>query len=342
MPRPRKAAHLVHYRGTYHAYLDRDRRRVPLNTTDETEALAQLAQLVQVHRSRPAPGHPGEKTLAQYADAVEAGAKSRQTPKTVYELGLNLIRVVSWLENTDVFYAGDVTTSIVERYVAHRRDGEDGVSAARVNRELDSLRRLLRHAEGEGALPEGYAARTVKKLREPRPVPHERGLTKPEITRFLKAVDKRYAPMMRAMLGCGLRDEELRHLEAGDVNEVGGTVTVTPKPGWTTKGYRYRTVPISRETSKALLAFLASKPTLNMDKKRVWKVIQAACKKAKVKPSFSLHDLRKAWASHLFAKLGPSALQSISKWLGHADVLTTMRYLRVVDAELPRRAALPF
>jgi hypothetical protein len=31
-----------------------------------------------------------------------------------------------------------------------------------------------------------------------------------------------------------------------------------------------------------------------------------------------------------------------SRWLGYADLMTTMRYLRVVDRELPAASSLPF
>ena len=40
-----------------------------------------------------------------------------------------------------------------------------------------------------------------------------------------------------------------------------------------------------------------------------------------------MHDLRRAWASAVHAK--GASLKQVSVWLGHADVQTTERYIRV-------------
>jgi integrase len=310
---------------------------VPLadGADDESAALEDLAQ-----RLRESGGllslAPGETALAELFRDVRARAETNHTTKTAYELHLNLRRVLTWLEERGISSARGVDVAIVEDYKTARRFEQ--VSAARINRELDSWRKAWKLAvEKKQALPASLAA--FVKLREPRPEPHRRGLSKPELERFLRAVKAPgYRALFRTVLGSGLRDEELRHLEAGDLRRA--AIVVTPKDGWTTKGYRFREIPASKKTLEAARKFLAAKASLNMDKKRVWEVMQEGCRAAKVKP-FSLHDLRRAFASHLYAT-GKHSLEDISAWLGHADVITTTRYLRIVRAKAPKPSTLPW
>lgn len=76
-----------------------------------------------------------------------------------------------------------------------------------------------------------------------------------------------------------------------------------------------------------------------LNSKTIWRKLQHTRKAAGL-ARFSVHDLRRAWASHMM-KAG-HALLSISKWLGHRDVQTTLRYLRIVDDDLPEPSTLPF
>jgi len=63
-----------------------------------------------------------------------------------------------------------------------------------------------------------------------------------------------------------------------------------------------------------------------MNDKSIWSQLQKARKAADL-PKFSMHDLRRAWASAMHAN--GASLKEISVWLGHADVATTERYIRV-------------
>lgn len=128
-------------------------------------------------------------------------------------------------------------------------------------------------------------------------------------------------------------------MDASDVRKA--EIVVTPKPGWSTKGYRYRSITVSPATVKAARAFLAAKPTTNLDKKRVWQRLQEARKSAGIDKHFSLHDLRRAWASHMLSS-GAVDIEELSKMLGHADMMTTMRYLRVVSGRKIDPRTLPF
>lgn len=313
--------------------LDRDRRRVPLGTEDEAEALDKLAALTR-ERGRPAKVAANEYSIIRLIKLTVERARAANTPKTTYELGRNLARVAEWLAARGVTTIGAVTQSHVEDFKTARRFT---VGASRINRELDSWKRLHKTALVERPGGDAAALTWFAHLREPKPAPHHRSATRRELQAFLKHAPAGYRDLFRLVLGCGLRDEEVRHLEAEDVRTA--AIMVTPKPGWSTKGYRYREIPASKETVKAARAWLKARPDLNTDKKRVWTIAMEACAAAEVEP-MSLHDLRHACASHWLVSGVKVAV--ISKWLGHADLLTTLRYLGIVEEEKVDPAKLPW
>jgi integrase/recombinase XerD len=310
--------------GWWCSFSDRE-KHISLRTDDEAEARANFAEEIQKRQGR-VDLASDERALVDLWETLRTRAQTNNTPKTAYELHLNVRRVLAWLEERGIVSARQIDAATVEDYKTARRFS---VGAARINRELDSWRRLIKVAVEENIVRPA-ALDAFAKMREPRPEPHQRGLTRAEINRFLAAVDHRgYRALFRLALGSGLRDEELRHLEASDVRK--DKIVIGPKPGWTTKGYRYRSIWISPATAKAAKRFLSLRESMNLDKKRVWTVMQGWCKAAKVKP-FSLHDLRRAWASHLMLS-GKWDLKTISAMLGHAEVATTERYLRLVRPE---------
>lgn len=332
-------------RKVWYASLSDKEKHISLGTEDEAAAAVVFAQLLERRRvSRLA---PNDLALSKVFATTYERAQTNNTTKTAYELHLNLDRILTWLEERGIIGTRQITREIVEDYKtarrfarARKRTGTDekGVSAARINRELDSWRRAMKVAvEQRGATEDVLEA--FEKMREPRPEPHRTVHSKAQLERFLRAVTKPYRPLFRAVLGCGLRDEEMRHVAAEDVRR--GEVVVSPKPGWTTKGYRHRTVPISAATRKALEAWIKVRDAgaVSLDKKRIWSIAQAAATAAKV-PPLSLHELRHAWASHLYREGVP--LKTLSMWLGHRDVATTERYLGVVEATLPQGTKLPW
>ena len=72
--------------------------------------------------------------------------------------------------------------------------------------------------------------------------------------------------------------------------------------------------------------FVTAREAVAIDDKTVWKEVQRVRKAAGL-PKFSMHDLRRAWASAVHAN--GASLKQVSVWLGHADVQTTERYIRV-------------
>ncbi len=337
MPKPRKGPHVYRRTGRLglYAYIDRNHKDISLETQDEAEAHIRLAELLNTRGLR-AISEGRHPVAAMFADYRER-SKTNHTRKYAYETDLNGGRVLAWLEARNVQAVTEITKQTIEDYKTSRRF--DKVSAARINSELQTWKKAM-----EMAVESGHAGKAsldwFVKLKEPRPLPHRVGLTKGEIERFLKAEKHTgYRALFRVAVGSGLRDDELRHLEATDVRPP--YLVVTPKGEWTTKGHRHRSVPISKATQKAAKELAkAIEGGLVLEAKTVWRRIQAARKAAKITKHFSLHDLRRAYASHCLA--AGYRLEQISQWLGHSDLLTTMRYLRVVDGGTVDTSKLPF
>lgn len=357
MPPPRKEPYIYRRPGRkgLFAWLSRDVKHIPLHTDDNEEGLRKLSGLLESRRLQ-APQR-GATALSSAFEECADRSRTNHTRKTAYEVALNLRRLTTWCEEHGVATVEGITSAHVEHYKTARlrpaeidcehcrEEGRVGVSAARVNRELDTWKKAMRVAlEGGTALAVGLEA--FAHVREPRPAPHGRGLRKAELQAFLRAAPDGYRDLFRLILGAALRDEETVHLDSDDVQLH--AIVVNPKPpgwcpccpkGWTSKSYRHRTIPASPATVKAARAFLAVRDSLRLhDKKRTWLVLREACSAAKVEP-FSLHDLRRACASHWLAA-GVLPL-TISKWLGHADLVTTLRYLRIVE-EVPAKLRLPW
>lgn len=321
-------------RRIWYASLNDTEKHISLGTEDDDRAREAFAKLVADRGSLPL--EADEKSIADLWKLTRERAATNNTPKTAYELHLNLRRISAWLEARGIVGSRKIDKQVIEDYKTARRFQE--VSAARINAELLAWRRMMKMAVELNACHPRVLG-MFDRLREPRPEPNRSTLTRAQLKKLLTHSPLHYREMFRTALGSGLRDEELRHLEPSDVRKA--QIAVTPKPGWTTKSYHYRVIPISATTRKAALSWIAArdKKLANFDKKRVWQVMQDACTAAKIPPT-SLHELRRAWASHLYADGVP--LKTISKWLGHASVSTTERYLRVTSDVMPKGVKLPW
>lgn len=345
MSRTRQGAYIYRRKGRrgWYAYLDRENRFISLGTDDENTASEKLSALLNGRRLRTSA--PESLQVSEIFSQCLERAYTNHTRKTAYELGLDHKRVLTWLEVRGLKWSHQVDKTLIEDYKTSRHRF-DKVSASRVNRELSNWKKAMKLAvELHTCSPDILNA--FVKLREPRPIPNQRGLLKTDLEVFLEHEEHPgYWALFRTVLGSGIRDDEMRHLQLSDITfpwltispKAAGLCDCCPK-GWTTKGYRYRMIPISKKTEKAAKEFVKHKPQLNLEPKSVWNRIRRACKAAKLQ-RFSMHDLRRAWASHMLHS--GHKIQDISQWLGHADLITTMRYLRIVRTETPKAETLPF
>ncbi|MCA9623842.1 MAG: tyrosine-type recombinase/integrase [Myxococcales bacterium] len=260
------------------------------------------------------------------------GQPPRYTQSTIDTYGSRIVNFVEWAERQKVVYPAQVSFGLLQQFMRHRAD-RDGVGGRTINRDFTAMNAMFRYAVANGFAqvnPFANGALAALKLREPRPKPSAVALSPKQVDTFLAKADEishpAYAALYRGTAGSAVRIDEILNLEPWEVDEARMQLTISPKRGWTTKGYRYRDIPISRATAKALKVFLSKKDEVALDQKSIWKELQRIRENAGL-PHFSMHDLRRAWASAMHDN--GASLKRVSVWLGHADVQTTERYIRV-------------
>jgi integrase len=326
----------------WYASLDRSTRHISLDTDDEEQAKINLADLI--HRRAAEGVAPKKGELGVVFVECAKRAKVNHTFEYADDVCRRLEHLDKWMLANGVVRPDKVTLAVVEQYKSDER--QRGITDRTINRYLDVWKKAMKLAVDEN-LAAPRVLTYFRKLREPLVEPHQRGLTLDEIDRTLKAVDdERYLWLFRVVAGTGMRDDEVRHLEESWVKPA--AIGVTPLPpdscrchprGWTTKNFRYRLIPASADTVAAARSYAAIKHSMNLDSKKVWTELANARRAAGLDWEWSMHELRRAWASHMLA--AGHKLQDISRWLGHADIKTTMRYLRVVEDEMPAPEDLP-
>lgn len=344
MPRPRSGPRIYRRPGKwgFYAFLDHGRKHISLKTDDEDEAGLRLADLIH---ERAAQGYAEKKgELARVILTCAERANVNHSTKYAYDLNLKLSRIAAWLDGRGITDPAAVTLSTIEAFKSDLR-AEKLVDRS-INRYLDSFKKAMKLAVDEGVAPR-RALDAFRKLKEPRHLPNQRGLTMDEINAFLCALqDERDYWLFRTVAGSGLRDDEARHLEPDSVR--GRILVIAPLPpglcechprGWTTKNHRFRRIPVSNECADAARSFSEIKHSMGLEAKSLWRRIQAASVAGGVDWQWSMHDLRRAWGSHLLAS--GERLSNISRWYGHGDIQTTTRYLRVVDDHEPEPDELP-
>ncbi len=322
-----------------------DGQEVSLRTSDRADAQRRLDALATQRERAPA-GHPSPQPPLLSAlglQFAEYCRPPRHTTKTAASYALRVANFVEWAEAQRVLTTADVTNAIMSKYVRAR--SADGAGQATINRDVIAVRLMFAFALREGLIVEDpFEQRAFRalKLKEPRPKPNSITLSPSQIDTFLETADAMspaaYAALFRATAGSGIRIDEARHLDAGDLDAERRLLTITPKPAWTTKGYRYRDVPVSERTIAAAKTFILRRAKVLLDDKSVWREVQRVHKAANL-PRMSMHDLRRAWASAVHAN--GASLKQVSVWLGHADIATTERYIRVYISETAGHEYLP-
>lgn len=305
---------------------------ITLGTTDRAEAERELGRLLaDPGRSRAGDRRgtreaPRETPLARVVE-LWAEAPHGYTPRTLQSHENRLLAAVAWLAARGVALASEITPELVDRWLTER---SARVSRTTINRDLRVLRVCLRWGEARGHC-QAPALTGRADLREAKRHPARVVPSPAEMGRVLDALTPpRARAAVAALWLTGLRIEELRHLRVGALRD--GTLFVEPEAGtadeaWTSKGYRTRAIPLGETAQRAVVGYLAvaagresAPPTEGWLLKR----LHVACDVARV-PRCGLHDLRRAFATEASRAGVPTTV--IARWLGHAAVATTERYL---------------
>lgn len=134
----------------------------------------------------------------------------------------------------------------------------------------------------------------------------------------------------------GLRRTEATNLARSDLFLDGETPTLKVRQG---KGNKARIVPVHPELRSALKAYVWARPKGDTllgvtDSTTVWRWVKAAAARAVSEGKIpagrkiATHTLRHSAARHWLANGVP--INVVSRWLGHANLAVTMRYLEIL------------
>jgi integrase len=179
----------------------------------------------------------------------------------------------------------------------------------------------------------------VKKNDWPRYTEEEPEMYEPaELDQLFEACDAEERLWYEFFLMTGMREQEVMHTYWSDVNLVAATVRVSHKAdrGWTPKAYKEREIPIPSKLAKSLKSWKAKAvktcslvfPTAGCNPKLDFlDCLKAVAERAKLdEGNFWLHKFRATFATRcLWAGVD---LRTVQQWLGHADMESTMRYLK--------------
>lgn len=151
--------------------------------------------------------------------------------------------------------------------------------------------------------------------------------------------------VLMSAYGLGLRVGELCRLRLADIDSHADRMCVRVVQG---KGAKDRYVPLPEDVLQVLRAWWrlgrpahwlfpaqsdGSKP---LDEESAQRWYRAACAAAGITKRGGIHTLRHCYATHLL-EAGVD-LHSLSQWLGHRHVSTTMRYLHLASPDAPEGA----
>lgn len=316
-------------------------KEVCLSTSDAHEAGRELVRLT-TNGERPPEvrtrATSSSKSLSDIATAfIDYIQPPRKTEKTARTYENRVVAFIEWCEKNGVLETDQVDFALMTRFCEERsRD----VGTSTINRDLTAVRSMFAHAKRMKLIPANpFKSEDFSELRMREAQTHR---TKPTLSQADVAkvvahsseiLGSGYGALVALVAGTGMRIDEARHIEESDVeilNETQGYIHVTNKPDWHTKSYRERRIPVSRATCEAALVYLRERHTLRMDDKATWDVLNVVEKELKL-PHFSMHDLRRAWATALHDN--GASLKVVSSLLGHSGVAVTERYIRVVRDE---------
>lgn len=235
----------------------------------------------------------------------------------------------------------DLTKSDVEAFAA--RLGREGYADRSIAKAVWIVKSVLSFAHEHGRLSHTRAlAAKVGRSVIPGPVD---AADLGDCAAVIGELPERARIVAQLALGAGLRISEAFGLTPEDVDHEARTITVHRQwltTHWgPTKTHAERTVPVSASLLLAIRAHVAryGVSTEGTIASRAdggaytsWRWSdqwQAACKRAGVSLS-GVHQFRHAYGSHLVAS--GESIVNVSRWMGHRDVATTMRYYLHPDA----------
>jgi site-specific recombinase XerD len=283
-----------------------------------------------------------QELLGELNDFLADLRRQEASPATVRNYAADLRAFARWFRDSvgEPFAARSVTPTDLREYKAYLRTVEQK-QAATINRRLAALRRFFAWAKGMG-LVEDLPTAQVKGLPAAPRTP--KALAKREVDRLIREAErhgnKRNLALLLTLRHTGLRVGELCHLRLGDIaiSERKGEVLV--RAG---KGNKDRTVPLNNDVRRALVAYLAVRPTVAHDylfvgqrgaplqPQGVQEVVAKYARRAGL-PEVTPHVLRHTFAKHVLD--AGEDLATVQRLLGHERLETTAIYTHPTARDL--------
>ncbi len=288
------------------------------------------------------------EALARFTAYMQG--ERRLSPRTVEAYQRDLAAFFGFLEGhlggaVSLKDLSELQARDVRAYLAHRRNGQEALSARSLSRQISAIRSFFRFtAKRLDVKCEGLADIRAPKFAKSKPRPVSvsaaRGLIEAAGEQEKSPwIARRDAALITLLYGCGLRISEALSLKGRDV-PLGEAMRVTGKGGKT------RIVPILRLTRDAVDDYARACPyTLapdaplfravrggEMSPRMAQKLMQSLRAQLGLPETATPHALRHAFATHLLA--GGGDLRAIQELLGHASLSTTQVYADIDAAGL--------
>lgn len=223
-----------------------------------------------------------------------------------------------------------ITTPKIKEYLNHCIEKKLGLFT--VNAVLQNLKTWLRYCHKERYITDNPAA-GIPKYRVPQRA--VRCLSPDEIKAILDAaqntrlyVDRKPTlyPVIATGLYTGLRQRELFTLAWSDIDWSQNIIRVVNKAGFTTKNKKNRAIPL-HAVLKDILRPLKKKDGPCFDTTNQRRIFSRIRKAAHLN-GIGWHTLRHTFASQ--ALMSGIPIATVSKWLGHSAITTTMIYAHLL------------
>jgi len=228
-------------------------------------------------------------------------------------------RIRRFLEWGNLRTINQITEGRLQDYLNHRMS-HDKIGLYAANNTIICIKAWLNWCVRSRKIFEN-PVQGIKKFKVPEVNRHF--LSKEEITRLLTAAkgETLYSLLATAVY-TGLRKDELINLQWEDIDFARGIVTVRNKDGFITKSKKNRDIPL-HPVLRTILLPLRKAAGRCFDATNQRRVFRRIAKRTKI-PTLKLHELRHTFASQ--ALMAGVPLVTVSKWLGHASVVTTQIY----------------
>jgi len=259
---------------------------------------------------------PVHEFFRRYTDYIQTGNPvdkhaERSRPRVTQE----------FLARKAVRHLAEISPKLVDEF-------RTAVLAGRKPKTVKNYITLLKTALNKAVEWRLIESNPIANVKAPKVVKTFHFFSQQEIKRLISEASEPIRTGIVLLVNTGMRRGELFHLRCRDIDLRAGSIRVWPYEGYSPKGKRPRTVPMSSELKSILKQLLKGMGPDDyvfrpyQSDHQLYKHFSTLTARLKIKGT--LHDLRHTFASHLAMAGVP--IPVIRELLGHSDISTTMIY----------------